>query len=137
MMQQRIYDQERSVRYGYINTECTNIWLDYYLCVSSPTSFWLFWPFVGCYSDFLTQQTLNFYIDVLSLTMALESCIFAYLWNGHSIAGVEYSSGCYGNNVLRGGGPVADGCSMSCARNVGEKCGCANRLSLYSSSLKV
>jgi hypothetical protein len=68
--------------------------------------------------------------------MTVENCLAACSSAGYKLAGVEYASQCYCDNVLENNaGPAPDGnalCDMACSGNAQETCGGPNRLNLYS-----
>lgn len=77
-----------------------------------------------------------------SNTMTISSCSKACADLGYTIAGMEFSTQCFCDNVIRMGGQLASDdtqCGMQCAGDATEKCGGPDRLSVWSSqtTLKV
>jgi hypothetical protein len=83
-------------------------------------------------------RTLSFGVPVPGggANMTVENCLAACSAGGYKLAGVEYASQCYCDNVLENGaGPAPDGnalCDMACNGNAQETCGGPNRLNMYS-----
>jgi hypothetical protein len=100
-----------------------------------PTNF----TYKGCYVDGPGYRIMNFQQPDDS-AMTVASCSNKCAAAGYSIAGMEYSSQCFCDNVIRNGGSLASSdsdCNMACAGNANQKCGAGNRLSVWSSQTPV
>jgi hypothetical protein len=74
--------------------------------------------------------------------MTIASCSQKCASLGYTIAGMEYSTQCFCDDIIRQGGQLASAdsqCGMGCGGNADEKCGGPDRLSVWSSqeTLKV
>ncbi|GFZ47912.1 hypothetical protein JCM24511_05659 [Saitozyma sp. JCM 24511] len=88
------------------------------------------WSSLGCWND-SAQRTFP---DQAAVTGAVdvETCVAACQTGGYTLAGVEYADQCFcGNAPQNSGGPVSDGCTMTCAGNSSELCGGPYRLNVY------
>ena len=104
--------------------------------VSAATGLPQGWSYKGCHIDnpygariLVNQQTDNNQLTV-------ESCTVACQMAGYSVAGMEFSKQCFcGNAIVQGGSPALseNDCNNACGGNSAEKCGGANRMSIYSS----
>jgi hypothetical protein len=68
--------------------------------------------------------------------MTISSCSRACANLGYTVAGMEYSTQCFCDNMLREDATLATAdtqCNMPCSGNEEEKCGGPNRLSVWSS----
>jgi hypothetical protein len=95
----------------------------------------------GCYVDGPGYRIMNNQ-QPDDNAMTIASCSNKCFAAGYSIAGMEYSSQCFCDNVIRMGGSPASSdseCNMPCAGNANQKCGAGSRLSIYSNqtTLKV
>jgi hypothetical protein len=100
-----------------------------------PTNF----TYKGCYVDGPGYRIMNFQQPDDS-AMTVASCSNKCAAAGYSIAGMEYSSQCFCDNVIRNGGSLASSdsdCNMACGGNANQKCGAGNRLSVWSSQTPV
>ena len=91
------------------------------------------WTYRGCYVDNANGRILNVQKPD-SQTLTIESCVAACVASGYTVAGMEYSTQCFCGNAITNGGVLANAdtdCSISCAGDSKEKCGGANRMSLY------
>ncbi|CAG8959276.1 hypothetical protein HYFRA_00013045 [Hymenoscyphus fraxineus] len=90
------------------------------------------WQYDGCYTEGTTGRALTTLVFE-SGTNSVESCVNTCIAQGYTVAGMEYSSQCFCDNVLyNGAAPTDDSkCQMSCSGNAAEKCGGPGALSLY------
>lgn len=89
----------------------------------------------GCYVDGPGFRIMNFQQNDDS-QMTIASCSQKCASLGYSIAGMEYSTQCFCDNVIRMSGSLASDdsqCGMACGGDATEKCGGPNRLSIWSS----
>lgn len=94
------------------------------------------WTYKGCYVDNVSGRILSNQ-QAGGQTMTVESCVASCKAAGYVVAGMEYASECYCGNGLTNGGKLADAdtqCNTNCAGNAAEKCGDANRMSIYSNA---
>lgn len=96
----------------------------------------LSWTYQGCFVDDVNKRTLAHASNRNYDVQTVDTCTSYCATNGFAWAGLEYGSECYCDYRLPREAmkqPDID-CSMSCAGNVAETCGNANRLSIYSRS---
>ncbi|KAL0934763.1 uncharacterized protein CTRU02_209354 [Colletotrichum truncatum] len=88
----------------------------------------------GCYSDGIPQRVLAGKV-VNDPSMTIEMCAEACKNWGYTWFGVEYTTECYCGTALDGASTKVAGteCSMSCGGNNSQKCGAANRISVFAS----
>jgi hypothetical protein len=88
----------------------------------------------GCYVDGPGFRIMNYQQpDDQSLTVG--SCASKCAAAGYEIAGMEYSTQCFCDNLVRMGAKPAESendCSMPCAGNADQTCGGPDRLSVWS-----
>ncbi|ELR07035.1 hypothetical protein VC83_06745 [Pseudogymnoascus destructans] len=92
------------------------------------------WAFLGCYTDATTSRTLPYMASPAGGPTALTNalCQSTCQSQGYVLAGTEYSGECHcGNYISSTARPATSGCDMACHGDAAEKCGGANRLSLY------
>jgi WSC domain len=90
------------------------------------------WKYDGCYTEGTGGRALSFGPPD-SQANSVETCIQACIGLGYTIAGVEYGTQCFCDNVMKNGpvrAPETD-CSFPCPGNPSEKCGAGNRLNVY------
>lgn len=102
-----------------------------------PTGF----EYKGCYVDGPGFRIMN-HQEADNAQMTIASCSNKCAALGYTIAGMEYSTQCFCDNMIRQGGQLATAdtqCGMACGGNADEKCGGPDRLSIWSSqtTLKV
>jgi hypothetical protein len=88
----------------------------------------------GCYVDGPGYRIMN-YQQSDDQSMTIGSCASKCAAAGYSIAGMEYSTQCFCDNVIRMGGAPAKSesdCSNSCGGDTSTKCGGPDRLSIWS-----
>ncbi|KAH3904930.1 hypothetical protein HBI56_170560 [Parastagonospora nodorum] len=88
----------------------------------------------GCYVDGPGYRIMNSQQPDDS-AMTIGSCASKCATAGYSIAGMEYSTQCFCDNVIREGGSLASSdteCNMPCGGSSSQKCGAGNRLSIWS-----
>jgi hypothetical protein len=95
----------------------------------------------GCYVDGPGFRIMDFQQDDQP-QMTISSCSQKCADLGYTIAGMEYSTQCFCDDVIRQGGQLATDdaeCGMTCGGSETEKCGGPSRLSIWSSqdTLKV
>ncbi|KAF2730707.1 copper radical oxidase-like protein [Polyplosphaeria fusca] len=93
------------------------------------------WTYKGCYVDGPGFRIMNFQQQD-NAQMTIASCSNACNALGYEIAGMEYSTQCFCDHVIRQGGSLATAdtqCGMACGGNANEKCGGPDRLSVWSS----
>lgn len=86
--------------------------------------------YTGCYTEGSNGRALGASSNV-SENMTVENC--AAFCKGFKYFGIEYSSECYCDDVVRVGSAKVEEteCSMTCSGNGSEICGAGNRLTLY------
>jgi len=93
------------------------------------------WNYSACYVDNAFGRVLEYTQDS-SNNMTVEACVATCQSQNFTLAGLEYTSQCYCDNVLVNGAVIADQatCNMPCGGNATEACGGPNRLSVYTST---
>lgn len=86
--------------------------------------------YTGCYTEGSNGRALAA-SSIVSENMTVENC--AAFCTGFKYFGIEYSSECYCDDVVRVGSAMVEEteCSMTCSGNGSEICGAGNRLTLY------
>jgi WSC domain len=98
------------------------------------------WTHQGCWQDNVGpygRTLFNQQPDVANLTQA--SCVRTCAGLGYSIAGMEYYTQCFCDNYIRNSAalePLSD-CNAMCSGNTTEQCGGPNRLTIFSSQIKL
>ncbi|PQE05807.1 WSC domain-containing protein [Rutstroemia sp. NJR-2017a BVV2] len=91
------------------------------------------WIYDGCCVDSPSRVLKYQQPDNQNLTV--EYCVAICITLNYQIAGLEYGSQCFCDNVIESGGILATSpadCNMPCSGSVTEICGASNRLSVYS-----
>ncbi len=99
---------------------------------SSATGLPRGWKYAGCYTEGSNGRALQ-YQQPDSQVNSVETCISTCIGLGYSVAGMEFSTQCFCDNLLYHGAALASasGCSMACPGNNDELCGAGNFLSVY------
>jgi hypothetical protein len=88
----------------------------------------------GCYVDGPGFRIMN-HQQPDDQRMTVGSCASKCAVAGYEIAGMEYSTQCFCDNLIRMGGKLATAeseCNMPCAGSTSQKCGGPARLSIWS-----
>lgn len=90
-------------------------------------------PYAGCYTDSITSRSLAYQV---STSGTVENCLQTCSAAGYTIAGLEYGSQCWCDQVVSTSMTRAaeTECNTPCTGNAAEICGGSNRLSLYNST---
>lgn len=91
------------------------------------------WSYKGCWTDNKQGRIMNGPQADLT-TMTIESCIATCVAAGYEIAGLQYSSQCFCDNILKNSAALAEVdslCSTPCAGSAIEICGGGNLDSIY------
>jgi len=92
------------------------------------------WAAQGCWVDGAFGRVLSVQRPD-SAEQTIENCVNSCAASGFKIAGLEYSSQCFCDNVIQNRGELAiaqTDCNMPCSGNSEQICGAGNRLSLFS-----
>lgn len=97
------------------------------------------WTYAGCYTDSVNPRSLGttgVLFAGIGQGMVTSSACVAYCADaGYSIAGTEFASQCFCDNVLTGSSIASESvCNMSCQGNASEICGGVAALSVYMTS---
>lgn len=93
-------------------------------------------PYAGCYTDSTSQRSLAYQV---STDGTIENCLQTCYAQGYTIAGAEYASQCFCDDVVSSTMAKAaeSDCNMPCSGDAQEICGGSDRLSIYNSTALV
>ncbi|KLO15166.1 WSC-domain-containing protein, partial [Schizopora paradoxa] len=104
--------------------------------LSIPSTLPSSWTSLGCYTDDVSDRTLNIISMSDASGMTGDECISYCGGKGYSFAGTEYSQQCFCSNSLNTDASAADesSCNMACSGDATQACGGAGFINVYSTS---